>query len=68
MHSTTEINAVINKAKQQRADFIASKLQGGVLPITLVALVSLALVALAGEPSQDQAQTNQVVEVGAQNG
>jgi hypothetical protein len=68
MHSTTEINAVISKAKQQRADFIASKLQGGVLPITLVALVSLALVALAGEPSQDQAQTNQVVEVGAQNG
>ena len=68
MHSTTEINAVINKAKQQRADFIASKVQGGVLPITLVALVSLALVTLVGEPSQDQAQTNQVVEVGAQNG
>jgi hypothetical protein len=68
MHSTTEINAVINKAKQQRADFIASKLQAGVLPITLVALVSLALVSLAGEPSQDQAQTNRVVEVGAHNG
>jgi hypothetical protein len=68
MHSTTEINAVINKAKRQRADFIASKLQGGVLPITLVALVSLALVSLVGEPSQDQAQTNQVVEVGAHNG
>lgn len=68
MHSTAEINAVITKAKQQRADYIASKLQGGVLPITLVALVSLALVALAGEPSQDQAQTSRVVEVSAHNG
>ena len=68
MHSNTEINAVITKAKQQRADYIASKLQGSVLPITLVALVSLSLVALASEPSPDQAQHNPVVEVGAQNG
>ena len=68
MQSTAEINSIVNKAKQQRADFIASKLQGGVLPVALAAIVSLALVALAGEPSQDQAHSSPVVEVGSQNG
>jgi hypothetical protein len=68
MHSTEEINAVVNKAKQQRAEYIASKVQGGVLPVALAALVSLALIGLAGEPSQDQAQTNPVVEVSTHNG
>jgi len=68
MHSTTEINAVINKAKQDRADFIATKVQGGVLPVALAALVSLALVHLSGEPTPNQAQQNPVVQVSAQNG
>jgi hypothetical protein len=68
MHKTAEINAIVNNAKQQRAEYIAAKLQGGALPVALAALVSLALVALSGEPSQDQAQTHPVVEVSAQNG
>jgi len=68
MKSTAEINAVISKAKQQRADYIASKVQGGILPVALVALVSLALVHLSSEPSQDQAQQSPVVDVSAQNG
>ena len=68
MHSTAEINAVINKAKQDRADFIATKVQGGVLPVALAVLVSLALVHVAGGPSQDQAQQDPVVQVNAQNG
>ncbi len=68
MNSTAEINAVVSKAKQQRADYIASKVQAGVLPVALAALVSLALVHLSSEPSQDQAQQNPVVDVSAQNG
>jgi hypothetical protein len=68
MHRTAEINAIVNKAKQQRADFIASKVQGGVLPVALAVLVSLALLNVAGGPSQDQAQQSPVVEVSAQNG
>ncbi|NNE16897.1 MAG: hypothetical protein HKN10_00335, partial [Myxococcales bacterium] len=44
MHSNPEINALINKAKQQRADYIASKLQGSTLPLAVVlaAAVSIA--------------------------
>ena len=68
MHSTAAINAVINKAKQDRADFIANKVQGGVLPVALAVLVSLALVHVAAGPNQDQAQQNPVVQVSAQNG
>ena len=68
MNRTAEINAVINKAKQQRAHYIGSKLQGSVLPVALAALVSLALVQLAGSPSQDQAPQSSVVQVSAQNG
>jgi hypothetical protein len=68
MHRTAEINAVISKAKQQRADFIASKVQAGLLPVALTALVSLALLLVAGGPSQDQAQQQPVAPVSAQNG
>lgn len=68
MNSTTDINAIINQAKQQRADYIASKLHGSVLPIALAAFVSLALITLAGPPSHDQAHNSPVVEVSAHNG
>ena len=68
MHSTTEINAVINKAKQNRADYIAATVQRGIVPVALATLVSLALVALSGEPSQDQAQPNPAVETSTQLG
>lgn len=68
MHSTADINAIVNKAKQDRADFIAAKFQGGILPIALAAVVSLALVALFGEPTEGQAETNPVVEVGTELG
>jgi len=68
MHSITEINAIVSKAKQDRADFIASKVQGGVLPVALAAIVSLALVYGTLGSSQEQAQENPVVQVSAQNG
>ncbi len=70
MHSTTEINAVVNKAKQQRADFIASKLQGGTLPIAVVlaAAVSIAFLSFTSAPSDEPAAQSPVVEVSAQNG
>jgi len=68
MDNTAKINAIVTEAKNQRADYVASKLQGGVLPIALAALVSLVVVSLVSEPSQDQAQNNPVVEVSADNG
>ena len=68
MHSTADINAIINKAKQDRADFIAAKVQGGILPVALAAVVSLALVALSGGPTEGQAETQPIVEVGAELG
>ena len=63
MNRTANINAIVNKAKQDRADFIGTKLQGGILPVALAAVVSLALVSLSSESTQDQAETNPVVEV-----
>lgn len=70
MHSTAEINAVITKAKQQRADFIASKLQGSTLPLAVVlaAAVSIAFISFGGGSSPDPAAQSPVVEVSAQNG
>jgi len=68
MNSTADINAIVNKAKQQRAEYIASKVQGSILPVALAAIVSLALIALTSEPAQDQARSNPVVEVSAHNG
>ncbi len=68
MHSTEEINAIVSKAKQDRADFIATKVQGGVLPVALAALVSLALAYGAIGSSQDQAKQIPVVQATAQNG
>ena len=66
MHSTAEINAIVNDAKQRRADYIGSMVQATALPIALAAL--LALVQFAGGPSQDQVQQSQVVDDSAQNG
>ena len=68
MNSTADINAIVNKAKQQRADYVANKLQGGALAIAIATLVSLAVVSLSGGPSQDQAQTSSVVEVSDHHG
>jgi hypothetical protein len=68
MNRTAEINTIVNKAKQDRADYIASKVQGGILPVALATLVSLALVSLSGESTQEQAQPNPVVETTAEMG
>ena len=68
MDNTAKINAIVTEAKNQRADYIASKLQGGVLPVALAAIISLVVVSLVSEPSQDHAQSNSVVEVSADNG
>jgi hypothetical protein len=68
MNRTANINAIVNKAKQDRADFIGAKLQAGILPVALAAVVSLALVSLSSDSTQDQAETNPVVEVAAELG
>jgi hypothetical protein len=70
MHSTTEINAIINKAKQQRAEYIGSKLQGGTLPVAVVlaAAVSIAFLSFTSGPSEDAAAQSPVVDVSAHNG
>ena len=70
MHSNTEIDAIINKAKQQRADYIGSKLQGSTLPLAVVlaAAVSIAFLSFTSGPSDDPSAHNPVVEVGAHNG
>jgi len=68
MRTNTDINAVVTKAKKQRADFIAGKVQKGVLPIAIAAVISLALVSLTAGSSQDQAQHQEVVEVSTHNG
>jgi hypothetical protein len=70
MHSTAEINAVINKAKQQRADYIGNKLQGGTLPlaVALAAAISIAFLSFTSGPSDDSTVQNPVVEVSTHNG
>jgi len=68
MHSTAEINAIVNKAKQQRAEYIGAKVQQTALPVALAALLSLALVQFAAGPSQDQAQQSHVADASAHNG
>lgn len=68
MNHTAEINAVVTKAKQQRAEYIASSVQGGVLPVALVALVSLTLLLVDSKPSENQAELNPIVDVSAENG
>ena len=65
MHSTAEINSIVDKAKQQRAEFIGSKLQGSVLPVAFAALVTLALVHSSNPPSQ--AEHTPVVDVSEMN-
>ena len=66
MNSTADINAIVNKAKQQRADYVASKLQGSILPVAFAALVALALVHSSSQPSQ--AEHTPAVDHSAQNG
>lgn len=68
MYRTAEINAIIDQAKQQRAEYIAAKVQGVGLPVVLMAVLSIALVQLAGGSSEDQAQQSPAVDVSAQNG
>ena len=67
MHSNTEIDAIINKAKQQRADYIGNKLQGGTLPLAIV-LAAAAFLSFGGGQSEDPTAQNPVVEVGTHNG
>lgn len=66
MHSTPDIEAIISKAKRQRADYIVSTLQGRMLPLALVALLSLALVQFAVGTSDEQAQPDAVSDASIQ--
>ncbi len=70
MHINTDINAIVNKAKQQRADYIGNKLQGGTLPlmVVLAAAASIAFLSFSDAPSEEPAAQAPVVEVGSYNG
>lgn len=53
MNRTTNIDAIVNKAKKQRADYMGTKFQETVLPVALMAVLSLVLVQFAiGTPTQ----------------
>jgi hypothetical protein len=67
MRSTPDIDAIIRKAKRQRADYIASTLRGRMLPLALVALLSFALVQFAVGTSEEQAQPDAVADASMQN-
>jgi hypothetical protein len=71
MHINTDINAIVNKAKKQRADYIGEKLQGGTLPLAVVlaAAVSIAFLSFTSGPtSDDSAAQAPIVELGSHNG
>mgnify|MGYP001085287596 FL=1 len=70
MHINTDINAIVNKAKKQRADYIGEKLQGGTLPLAVVlaAAVSIAFLSFTGGPSDEPAAQAPIVELGSHNG
>lgn len=58
-----EAQEIIERAKQARAEYIASKVRGGALPIAVAAVLSLVLVQFAGGPSQGEAGVVQVVSL-----
>ncbi|MGB5810162.1 MAG: hypothetical protein WBG86_06505 [Polyangiales bacterium] len=68
MYSTPEIESIIKKAKQQRAEHIASALQVRMLPFALLALVSFGALVLAAGNSEEQAQPDAVSHITVQNG
>ena len=68
MNRTAEINAIIEKAKQQRAEYIGTKIQENALPVALAAVLSLALVQFAAGPSPDQAHEGSLVQFDSQAG
>lgn len=70
MHINTDINAIVNKAKQQRANYIGNKLQGGTLPLAVVlaAAASIAFLSFTDGPSDEPAAQAPVVEVGSHHG
>lgn len=65
--TATRIDAIVNKAKQQRTDYIGAKLQDTVLPVVLATVLSLCLVELAGG-APSQAQETPVEQTTAQQG
>lgn len=60
-----DINQIVQRAKQQRAEYIGSKIQAHALPIAVVAALSLALVQFTAEPVPEQARDGHVVQVAA---
>ena len=68
MTSTTEINSIIEKARQQRADYIASKLQLVPAAFVVAGLVSVMYASLFDTPSEDHSRQAPQVEVAAQHG
>jgi len=68
MYNTSEIDAIVAKAKRQRSQYIRSNLFAGMVPIALAAILSLAIVQLSAGPSQDPSQQSSVAPAGALNG
>jgi hypothetical protein len=63
MSHIAEANAIIAKAKQQRAEYIGTSLQAHALPIAAVVALSFAFLQFTGEPEMEQqfeAQSSQV--------
>ena len=56
-----EAQEIIERAKQARAEYIASKFRVGALPIAVAAVLALTLVQFAGGPSQGEANAVEVV-------
>ena len=69
MHTTTttEINAILNQAKQQRAEHIGAAFQWSVLPVAFAALLSVG-VALTVGSSPDHAHQSPVVDTTVHHG
>ena len=63
MNHIAEANAIIAKAKQQRAEVIGSAIQAHALPIAAVVALSFAFLQFTGEPEiekQFEAKTTEV--------
>jgi hypothetical protein len=58
-----QVSEIIDQAKQQRAEYIASAFRTHALPIAVVAAASLMLLQFATAPAADDAITTEVAQL-----
>lgn len=63
MISHQEIDRIVNKAKDQRAEVIASGFRNYGLPLALVAAISLVLLQINGDPRPPRAEGPEIAQV-----